>query len=91
IRMALGASARRVRLLVLGQGLAPVAAGVVIGLGGALALTRFMESLLFGVTPTDPITFGTVPVLVVAVASVAGYIPARRATRVDPVQALRQD
>jgi putative ABC transport system permease protein len=91
IRMALGASARSVKLLVLGQGLMPVVAGVIIGIGGALALTRFMESLLFGVTPTDPVTFGGVALLLVAIAAAASYIPARRATLVDPVRVLRQE
>jgi putative ABC transport system permease protein len=91
IRMALGASARSVKLLVLGQGMAPVAAGVAIGIGGALGLTRFMEALLFGVTPTDPLTFVSVSMLLAAIAAVASYIPARRATRVDPVRVLRQE
>jgi predicted permease len=91
IRMALGASARSVKLLVLGQGLMPVAGGVIVGIAGALALTRFMESLLFGVTATDPVTFGAVSLLLVAIAATASYIPARRATRVDPVRALRQE
>jgi putative ABC transport system permease protein len=91
IRMALGASARSVKLLVLGQGLMPVAAGVTVGIAGALALTRFMESLLFGVTATDPMTFGAVSLLLVAIAAAASYIPARRATRVDPVRVLRQE
>jgi putative ABC transport system permease protein len=91
IRMALGATARSVKLLVLGQGMIPVAAGVAIGVGGALALTRFMETLLFGVTPTDPATFISVSVLLAAIAAIASYIPARRATRVDPMTVLRQE
>jgi putative ABC transport system permease protein len=91
IRIALGASPRRVKLLVLGEGLVPVAAGVLLGVGGALALTRFMESLLFGVTPTDPATFSAVALLLASVAALASYLPARRATRVDPVTVLRQD
>jgi predicted permease len=90
IRMALGASARSVKLLVLGQGLLPVAAGIAMGIAGALGLTRFMESLLFGVTPTDPATFVAVSALLTLVAAVASYIPARRATRVDPVRVLRE-
>jgi ABC-type antimicrobial peptide transport system permease subunit len=90
IRMALGASARNVKLLVLGQGLAPVLVGIACGIGGALALTRFMESLLFGVTATDPATFVVVSALLAAIAALASYIPARRATRVDPVRVLRQ-
>ena len=91
IRMALGASARSVKLLVLGQGMRPVAAGVAVGVAGALALTRFMATLLFGVTPTDPVTFATVAMLLAATAATASYIPARRATRVDPVTVLRQE
>jgi putative ABC transport system permease protein len=91
IRLALGASARSVGLLVLGQGLLQVLAGVALGLAGSLALTRFLESLLFGVTPTDPLTFGAVALLLVGVAAVASYLPARRATRVDPMTVLRQE
>ena len=91
IRMALGATARRVKLLVLGQGMMPVVAGVVAGIGGALALTRFMQTLLFNVEPTDPVTFVAVSVLLAAIAAVASYVPARRATRVDPVSVLKQD
>ena len=90
IRMALGASARNVKLLVLGQGLAPVFAGIAVGVAGALALTRFMESLLFGVKATDPATFVLVSALLASIALVASYIPARRATRVDPVRVLRE-
>jgi putative ABC transport system permease protein len=91
IRMALGATARNVRLLVLGDGLTPVALGLAIGIAGALALTRFMSTLLFGVTPTDPLTFVSVSMLLATVAALASYVPARRATRVDPAQVLRQE
>jgi len=91
IRMALGASAQSVKLLVLGQGMVPVVAGVTIGIVGGLALTRFMETLLFGVTPTDPLTFVSVAAVLTATAALASYIPARRATRVDPVTVLRQE
>jgi putative ABC transport system permease protein len=91
IRMALGASARSVKLLVLGQGMFPVAAGVAVGIGGAFGLTRFMATLLFGVTPTDPVTFAAVGTLLAATAAMASYIPARRATRVDPVTVLRRE
>jgi putative ABC transport system permease protein len=91
IRMALGATARNVKLLVLGQSLLPVAAGMLIGLAGALALTRFMATLLFGVTPTDPVTFAAVSMLLGGIAAAASYIPARRATRVDPVVVLRRE
>ncbi len=91
IRMALGATGRNVTLLVLAQGMAPVAAGVAIGAVGALALTRFMDTLLFGIAPTDPATFAAVSALLIGVAAAASYIPARRATLVDPVRALRQE
>jgi putative ABC transport system permease protein len=91
IRMALGASRRNVTLLVLGQGLAPVLVGLAAGGAGAFALTRFMETLLFGVTPTDALTFGTVVALLGGTAAAAAYIPTRRATKVDPVRALRQE
>jgi len=91
IRMALGASRRNVTMLVLGQGLAPVIVGLAAGAAGAVALTRFMETLLFGVTPTDSLTFGSVVTLLAATAAAAAYIPTRRATNVDPVRALRQE
>jgi putative ABC transport system permease protein len=90
IRMALGASASAVKLLVLGQGLLPVAVGILLGLGAALALTRFMTSLLFGVGPADATTFVAAPLLLVVIAAIASYIPARRATRIDPVRVLRE-
>ena len=90
IRMALGASARDVERHVLGRGLRPVLAGIGIGLAGALLLARFMTTLLFGVTPTDPLTLGAVAGVMAVTAVAASYLPARRATRVDPVQVLRQ-
>jgi putative ABC transport system permease protein len=77
--------------MVVRQGLELTAAGVVLGLLGALALTRVMASLLFGISATDAITFGLVPVLLIAVALVACLIPARPATTVDPQVALRVD
>jgi putative ABC transport system permease protein len=91
VRMALGAQASDVRRLFLGHGLKLVAVGVVIGLGAAVGLTRLMSALLFGVGPTDPVTYGAVSVALGAVAMVATYLPARRAARVDPVVALRTD
>jgi ABC-type antimicrobial peptide transport system permease subunit len=66
-------------------------AGLVLGLGGAFAVTRAMSSLLFNVTPTDPLTFGFVALLLAATAALAMYVPARRATRVDPMVALRYE
>ncbi len=90
IRMALGASAQRVLWLVMGRGMVPVAIGVALGVGGALALSRFVRGLLFGVTPTDPVTLGAVTLVLVATAATAAYVPARRATRVDPVRVLRE-
>lgn len=91
VRVALGASPRDVRRMVLGQGLATTAAGTAVGVVGALALTRTLESLLFGVTPTDPVTFAAVIALLAAAATAASYVPALRATRTDPVEALRQE
>jgi len=89
IRIALGASARNVAGLVLRQGLVLALAGVAIGAAAAFALTRWMESLIFGVSPTDPTTFSAVSALLVAIALLASYVPARRAVRVDPMQSLR--
>ncbi len=90
IRMALGAQPRDVLFLALKQGMAPVLIGVVLGLAGAAAAMRLMASLLFGVTPSDPLTFAAVAAILSVVALAACYFPARRATRIDPVVALRQ-
>jgi putative ABC transport system permease protein len=90
IRVALGAGRRDVLKLLLGQGLALTAIGVGIGLAGAWTLTRWMSSLLSGVEPTDPATFAVVCLLLGAAAMLASYVPARRATNADPVEALRQ-
>jgi putative ABC transport system permease protein len=89
LRMALGADRRDVLRLVLRQGLWPVGAGIFAGLVGAMALTRVMRSLLFDVSPRDPLTFGAVALMLLSVAALACYLPARRATLVDPVSTLR--
>ena len=91
IRVALGARRDQVLRLVLGQGLLLALIGTAAGLAGALALTRYLRSLLFNVSPTDPWTFIGVPVVLCAVALGASYLPARRATNVDPMQALRYE
>ena len=91
IRMALGAQPGRVLRLIVGQGVGLAVAGAALGLGGAWLLTRAMNTLLFGVTPTDPLTFVIVPAVIAVVALVASYVPARRAMRLDPVRALRAE
>jgi len=91
VRMALGAERSRILRMVMRQGLELTVAGSVLGLIGAVALTRVMASLLFGVSTTDAVTFAAVPVVLVATAMLASYIPARRATCVDPVVALRDE
>jgi ABC-type antimicrobial peptide transport system permease subunit len=91
IRIALGASSTSVQRLVVGRGMVLVSIGLVVGLIGAFALTRFMSTLLYGVTPTDPLTFAGVAGVLLGAAAVASYLPARRATRVDPIVALRAE
>jgi len=91
VRMALGARYGNVLVLVLRQGMLLAGVGIVIGILGALALTRLLSGLLFGVTPTDPVTFAATPAILLGVAVLACWIPARRAAGIDPVRALRQD
>jgi putative ABC transport system permease protein len=89
VRIAFGATERDVVRLILGQGLVVALAGIGLGLAGAAAVTRVVNSFLVGVSATDPITFAAVPALLLAVAIVASFVPARRASRVDPNVALR--
>jgi ABC-type antimicrobial peptide transport system permease subunit len=89
IRMAFGADRSQVVGMVLRQGFSLVAVGIVAGLIGAFALTRLMQGLLYGVRPNDPITFVAVTALLLFVALMASFLPARRATRVSPIIALR--
>jgi putative ABC transport system permease protein len=91
VRVALGASSRDVLTMVLGQGLRTVLTGIVIGVAGALALTRAIEGLLFEVKAADPLTFAAVTLLLLATALLACYLPARRAAKVDPMVALRYE
>ena len=91
IRIALGAGNKDVMRLVVGRGMLLVLIGLVIGLAGALALTRLMSALLFTVSATDPLTFAAVPILLAVVALGACFVPARRATQVDPITALKSE
>ncbi len=91
VRMALGATSRDVRRQVMGETLKLVAAGLGVGLIAALALARLIDALLFGTSPSDPTTFVTAALVLVTVAALAGYVPALRASRVDPMTALRAE
>jgi ABC-type antimicrobial peptide transport system permease subunit len=89
--MALGADRRQVLRLVLGHALRIVVVGLGVGLAGAAAVTRVLQTFLFGVTPTDPLVFTAVTLLLLAVGLMAAWLPARRATRIDPWAALRAE
>jgi ABC-type antimicrobial peptide transport system permease subunit len=91
VRMALGAEPRDVRGMMLRQGLALATWGIALGVLGAFGITRVIGSLLYNVAPTDPLSFSAVSVLMLVVSAIAAYLPARRATQVDPVVALRTE
>jgi len=91
VRLALGASPSDVQGMVLRRGLVLAGLGVGIGLAAAVGLTRVMEALLYGIDPVDPLTFGSVALALTSVALLASWIPARRAARVDPVEAIRYE
>jgi putative ABC transport system permease protein len=91
IRMALGARPQDIFKLVVGHGIMLTAIGLMIGLAGAFAMTRAMSQILYGVTATDPLTFIGISLLLAGIALVACYIPARKATKVDPMVALRHE
>src|SRR5207244_650953 len=91
VRMALGAERRDVLRLIVGQGFKLALIGVAGGVAGALALTRFLASMLYGVKPTEPLTFVVVALVLTTIAVLATYIPARRATKVHPMVALRHE
>jgi ABC-type antimicrobial peptide transport system permease subunit len=91
LRMALGARRGDILRVVLNDAALIVIAGVGVGLLGSLLLTRFLQTLLFDVKPTDPLTFGALTILLAGVALLASFIPARRASRIDPLLALRHE
>jgi putative ABC transport system permease protein len=91
IRMALGAAGQDVLRLVMREAMTLVAAGVAIGVAGAIAASRLVSTLLFGLAPTDPMTMAAAMTVMALVSALAGYVPARRASRVDPMVALRYE
>jgi putative ABC transport system permease protein len=91
VRMALGASPMTIVRLVLGEGLSTAVVGIALGVLASFAMTRLMASMLFGLNPTDPLTFAAAALLLMVAALAACYVPARRATRVDPMMALRNE
>jgi putative ABC transport system permease protein len=91
IRMALGASVRDVRRLILGQTLRPVAAGIAIGIAIAAGVGRVLQSVLFGVSPFDPVAYLIAPLVMIAVAALATWLPTRQALQADPVTTLRSE
>jgi putative ABC transport system permease protein len=91
VRMALGAGSSAVRRIVVTQGARVALVGIALGLVGSVGLTGYIESLLFGVEPLDPLTVAGVSLVMLGVALLASYVPARRASRVDPVEALRAE
>ena len=91
VRMALGAGTQNVILMIIKNGAALALVGIGIGTIGALLLSRYLRSMLFEITTTDPVTYGTVVVLLIAVSLLACYLPAHRAARTDPMEALRYE
>jgi len=91
VRMALGAQRDELKWMFVRSAMALTVAGVAIGLAAAALLTRLMKSLLFGISPLDPVTYVAVPIMLAAAAVLASYLPARRAASVDPVEALRAE
>jgi ABC-type antimicrobial peptide transport system permease subunit len=91
IRLALGAQQPALRRMFVGHGLRLSAVGVAVGLCASAGLMRLMKSLLFGISPLDPVTYAAVPMVLAAAAMIASYLPARRAASVDPVEALRAE
>jgi putative ABC transport system permease protein len=91
VRMALGAQKKSVMAMILKRGLLLSIGGSVVGVAGAICLTRFLSSYLFRVSATDPLTFVLAPLLIIVVATLACYVPARRAAKIDPMEALRYE